>query len=297
MMRSISYVLLVFGFISLTACDSESHQTPAIKIKGSDTEYPLVKHLMEEYSKTTKVDITVFSGGTTDGIKALSMMECDIANASRSINESEISFNTQKGFSHKAIVFAIDAIAIITHSKLGIDSLSTLQLARIMDGTYTNWKQLDGPNLPITVFSRNAHSGTYVFMCDQFCKNGFPKNSIQLENNQQVIEKVKTTPGAISYVGCGAIREKSGKPTASIWTMNLYTEGGLAYSPFQELAVIAGEYPLVRPLYQYINTTQNKAINAFIAFELSEKGQRLVNRFGYYPINSYYEEMNKEHGF
>jgi len=297
MMRLKSYTLLLFGFGCFTACDSESPLTTVIKIKGSDTEYPLVKHLMEEYSKTANADILVASGGTADGIKALSLMECDIANASRSINETEIAFNMQKGFSHKAIVFAIDAIAIITHSKLGIDSLSTLQLARIMDGTYTNWKQLNGPNLPITVFSRNERSGTYVFMCDQFCKNGFPTNSFRLENNQQIIEKVKATPGGISYVGCGAIREKSGKPITSIWTMNLYTEGGLAYSPFQELAVIEGEYPLVRPLFQYINTTQNKAVNAFILFELSEKGQRMIRRFGYYPINSYYEEMNKEHGF
>lgn len=297
-MRSFVYFLFCStGFLVASCNEKIPVSDSSITIKGSDTEYPLVKHLAEEFSKDHSFPVTVFSGGTAEGFKALSLNECVIANASRGITEEEVAFNTNKGHSHSEIVIAIDAIAIITNPKLGIDSLSTLQLARILDGTITNWKSLGGPDVPIVVFTRNEASGTNAFIRNQFCKQGFPKNSVAVKDNREVIKKINTHLGGIGYVGSASIREKSGVPTANVWAMNLYIEGGRAYSPFQELAITSGEYPLVRPLYQYINDIDNKRVQQFIRFELSTKGQQLVKRYGFYPLTSNYQEQNKRNGF
>lgn len=297
-MRSFVYFLFCSTGLLVASCNEKIPASDSsVTIKGSDTEYPLVKHLAEEFSKDHSFPITVSSGGTAEGFKALSMDECVIANASRSITEQEVAFNTNRGHSHAEIVIAIDAIAIITNPKLGIDSLSTLQLARILDGTITNWKSLGGPDVPITVYTRNEASGTNAFIRSQFCKQGFPKNSITVKDNEEIIKKINTHLGGIGYVGSASIREKSGAPTSNVWAMNLYIEGGNASSPFQELAVIIGEYPLVRPLYQYINDRNHKWVLKFLHFELSPKGQQLVKRYGFYPLTSNYQEQNKRNGF
>jgi phosphate transport system substrate-binding protein len=297
-MRSFVYFLCCsIGFLVASCHEKIPASDASITIKGSDTEYPLVKHLAEEFSKDQSFAIMVSSGGTAEGFKALSMDECVIANASRSITEEEAAFNTKKGHLHSEIVIAIDAIAIITNPKLGIDSLSTLQLARILDGTFTNWKSLGGPDVPIVVFTRNEASGTNAFIRNQFCKQGFPKNSVTVKDNEEVIKKINKHLGGIGYVGSASIREKSGAPSADVWAMNLYIEGSNACSPFQELSVISGEYPLVRPLYQYINDRNNKWVQKFLHFELSAKGQQLVKRYGFYPLTSNYQEQNKRNGF
>lgn len=297
-MRSFVYFLCCSTALLVSACREKTPASDSVlTIKGSDTEYPLVKHFAEEFTKENGYPVNVYSGGTAEGFKALSMDECLIANASRDITEEEVAFNTNKGYSHAEIVIAIDAIAIITNPKLGIDSLSTLQLARILDGTLTNWKSLGGPNIPIVVFTRNEASGTNAFIRNQFCKQGFPKNSVTVKDNREIIEKINAHPGGIGYVGSASIREQSGVPSADVWAMKLYIEGGNAYSPFQELAVVSGEYPLVRPLYQYINDRNHKWVKKFLHFELSPKGQQLVKRYGFYPLTSNYQEQNKRNGF
>jgi phosphate transport system substrate-binding protein len=297
-MRSFVYFLCCSIALLVSACREKIPASDSVlTIKGSDTEYPLVKHFAEEFTKENGYPVKVYSGGTAEGFKALSMGECLIANASRDITEEEVAFNTNKGYSHAEIVIAIDAIAIITNPKLGIDSLSTLQLARILDGTLTNWKSLGGPNIPIVVFTRNEASGTNAFISNQFCKQGFPKNSVTVKDNAEIIKKINKHLGGISYVGSASIREQSGVPSADVWAMKLYIEGGNAYSPFQELAVVSGEYPLVRPLYQYINDQNHKWVKKFLHFELSPKGQQLVKRYGFYPLTSNYQEQNKRNGF
>ncbi|WP_407286542.1 PstS family phosphate ABC transporter substrate-binding protein [Streptomyces sp. BP-8] len=51
-------------------------------------------------------------------------------------------------------------LSLVANDKAGVDGLTSDQIRKIYDGTYTNWKQLNGHDLPIRLVSRDAGSGT-----------------------------------------------------------------------------------------------------------------------------------------
>jgi phosphate transport system substrate-binding protein len=70
-----------------------------------------------------------------------------------------------------------------------------------------------------------------------------------------------------------------------------------AVSPLNNDAVMAGLYPLFRPIYQFINgqPEPDSALAKFIKFELSADGQAVVVQSGFYSITSQDEHANQTH--
>ncbi|MDF1532825.1 MAG: hypothetical protein P1P72_11015, partial [ANME-2 cluster archaeon] len=56
------------------------------------------------------------------------------------------------------------------------------------------------------------------------------------------------------------------------------------------------KYPITRPLYQYTSSKPDKdsLLYAFLRFELSDAGQDIVGRAGFYPINKDDRAQNQE---
>jgi phosphate transport system substrate-binding protein len=67
-------------------------------------------------------------------------------------------------------------------------------------------------------------------------------------------------------------------------------------SPLKVSDVIKGDYPLTRPLYQYVKEKPENNVKNFILFELSGNGYKIIKEFGYFPINDYQKEINKLNG-
>ena len=64
-------------------------------------------------------------------------------------------------------------------------------------------------------------------------------------------------------------------------------------SPLNSLDVKSGKYPIARPLNQYTDGTPAGAVRDFIAFELSDTGQRIVEEEGFFVVPKEYLEFNK----
>jgi phosphate transport system substrate-binding protein len=281
------------------ACETGKDQTtePAITIKGSDTEFELVSEFARIFSEREKIVIDVEGKGSSSGIEKLIEGKIDIANSSREMTDDERQEALENGVNPVQAIIATDAIAFITHPGLGIDSLSLVQVQQILSGQILNWKELGGPDLRIKIYGRNTRSGTYKFVQNRFVsETGFVQTMIQLESNNAIIRAVKEDPAGIGYVGAGFIMEHDGKPNSEVWAMYLYAEGDKAYSPYETRAVTNGDYPVIRPLYQYFNNKPSGIIQSFLEFELSEEGQKIARDFGYFPISSYYESINRDNG-
>ncbi len=286
--------LLLLGF----SCESSpEEQSASIVIKGSDTEFELVSEFASVFSEQHDIVISVEGKGSSTGIEKLIEGQIDIANSSREMTEDEIEAAKENGVSPVQAIIATDAIAFISHPSVGVDSLSNIQIKRILAGEVTNWKDVGGKNRPIKVYGRNRKSGTFKFIESRFAQDaGFSEKIIQLESNQAIINAVMRDTCAIGYVGAGFLMDENGKPNSDIWAMYLYTEGDKAYSPYERTAVTNGDYPLIRPLYQYFNGTPQGIIKQFLEFELSEEGQQIIQKHGYFNVNSYYESINKKNG-
>lgn len=299
--------LLIASISLLISCKQEQkNQDPelaaiikrnTIVIKGSDTELQMVKNLSRSFSKEhTEVTIDLSGGGSGIGIEALINNETDIANSSREMKPSEIARAKQKGVNPIPIMFSVDALAIITNSKLGVDSLSTEQLSQILSGEIANWKTLGGPDLPIVIYGRDSTSGTYSYLKDKFIRAPYSAKMKHMHGNAEIVTAVKNNIASIGYAGVGYLMDENGKPNGSIWAMPIYIKGSRAYSPYEVAAVKKGDYVLTRPLYQYINGRPSTQIYDFIMSELTRRGQEIIKEHGYFPINDYQSEINRLNG-
>lgn len=290
------YLVFTLSFVLLTTCSQRPEGVENILIKGSDTEVNLALSLAEFYmDQEPKVSIAVTGGGSGMGIAALINGKTDIANASRPMKAAEISLAQDRGIQPEAIVFAMDALAIIVHPGLNINQFTLDQLGAIFKGDLTNWSELGGPNLAISLYGRQSNSGTFVYFRDAIVKGEYSAQLKQMNGTAQIVEAIKTDPAGIGYVGVGYVLDKEREAIVGVKVLDvLNKENNIAFSPLEVEAIQREDYPIVRPLFQYTNGKPKGQLKTFMRFCISEKGQQIVGANGYYPISEVYRLQNKQ---
>ena len=290
MKKFLRQMMLVMIAVLMTAT---VHADEMLQVKGSDTLINLVQRLAEEYmAKYPGKSVAVTGGGSGVGIAALTNKKCDIADSSRAMKDTEIDQAVARGVKPTRIVIAIDGLSVITNSQNSVTQLTIGEIGKIFRGEITNWSEVGGKNMPITLYGRQSNSGTYVFFRDFVLAGEYSSKMNSMNGNAQIIEGVKNDPSGIGYVGVGYVKSASG-----ITVLKVASKAGGTYSsPLNEEEVNKGIYPIARPLEQYINGMPAGAIKDFLAFELSPEGQKIVEEEGFFPIPKDYVEYNKRVG-
>jgi len=257
-----------------------------VQVKGSDTLVNLVQRLAEVYmEKNPGAAIAVTGGGSGVGIAALCANKIAIADASRAMKEKEYIAAKENGVVPVEISIAIDGLCFITSEAVNLKSLTKGQIGAIYRGEIKNWKEVGGPDMPVSLYGRQPSSGTYAFVQEEVMgnKNYTPKMK-QMNGNAQIIEAVKAEKGGIGYVGVGYALE-NGKVAGGIKVLEVAKDAKSApVSPLEPANVKSGKYPIARPLFQYINGKPKGAVLDFVKFELSPEGQKIVEEQGFYSI-------------
>ncbi|MEZ4937437.1 MAG: PstS family phosphate ABC transporter substrate-binding protein [Crocinitomicaceae bacterium] len=290
MKRTVIYASI--AFLTLSACQknlsesaNERETLKPIKVSGSDSEKALIQLMVKRFE--SNYDIQVEGGGSRIGIGKLLRGEAHIANSSRSMSAVEERNAKSAGVNPYSVIIAMDALAFITNAKNGVDSLSTIQIKKILSGEITNWKEVGGKNLPITIYGRDKNSGTHQYVKDLFLgEEDFPANTKIVISNKDIVDIVTEDSTSIGYVGVAFVKNEFNKVRKGIKAQNVFIEGEKrAYSPLEDQKVLDGSYPFVRPLYQYFNGKPTGELAKFVEFELSDEGQQLVFQYGYFPVS------------
>lgn len=264
-----------------------------LQIKGSDTLINMVQKLAEEYMKANPDKmIAVTGGGSGTGIAALINKKCDIANASRLMKGKEIELASSRGAAPVRIVVALDSLSIIVNPANPVEVLTVEQVGKIYKGEIKNWKEVGGDDMPIALYGRQSNSGTYDFMIEDVMKGDYSTSMKQMNGNAQIVEGIKADPSAVGYVGVGYAKNAEGIKVLKIASKT----GATAYSPLDVEHVKNGNYPITRPLNQYVEGSLQGAAKDFVAFELSPEGQRIVEEEGFFEISKEYQDFNKNAG-
>lgn len=182
----------------------------SITIQGSTTVNPIMMAVEEEYEKIhPNVRISITANGSGTGAAATIDGTADIGMLSRDLKTSE----TDAGL--VPTVIGKDGIAIIVNKSVtGIDNLTLDQIAKIYDGTYTNWNQLGGVDHAIDVCGRESSSGTRGAFEELLSGKvaGFSSSSVtdkmvEFASNNALLTHIETTDYSIGYVSLGIALE------------------------------------------------------------------------------------------
>jgi phosphate transport system substrate-binding protein len=271
-----------------------------IQIKGSDTLINLVQRLSEVYMEVNpNTAIAVTGGGSGVGIAALIANRVQIADASRPMKEKEMIAAKENGVIPYEIVIGIDGLSVITNGANPVKSLTVEQIGAIFRGEISNWKDVGDSNMPISLYGRQANSGTYVFFQEHVLnKKDYSAKMKRMNGNAQIVEGIIADKAGIGYVGIGYVYDDKGNLREGLNVLEVAKDTDSdPVTPLVAENVKSGKYPIARALYQYTNGKPKDAVKAFIAFEVGAEGQKIVEEMSFYPVSGEYLEQNKKAGF
>jgi len=257
-----------------------SAQAGNITVKGSDTLVVLAQKWAEAYmSKNADMKIQVTGGGSGTGFAALQNKSTDLCNASRKIKPAEQA-TCIKAFGKRPTEYKVclDGLSVYVSADNPVKELTVAQIADIFNGRTKNWKQVGGPDAPITVYSRENSSGTYEFFKEHVLQGkDFTSSAQTMPGTAAVLQAVAKDKNGIGYggaaYGAGAKHLKVKKDDASP-----------AIEPTEE-NVIKGVYPIWRYLYVYVNPALDKGdIQKYLTWIRGDEGQKVVKDVGYFPL-------------
>ena len=173
---------------------------------------------------------------------------------------------------------ARDGVGIIVHKTNPVAHLSKFQVIGIYTGKITNWKQLGGEDMAITVVSKAEGRSTLEIFSDYF---DLPYKAILanviIGDNQQGIQTVAASPAAIGYVSIGSA-EFEAQQGAAIRLVPLDDQVPTTAS------VASGTYAISRELNLVFKSPLSERLADFVAFAQSKDVAELVTKQYFVPV-------------
>ena len=263
---------------------------------GSDTLANLMTLWAEEFKRFyPNVNIQIQAAGSSTAPPALTEGTSNMGPMSREMKDNEIeAFENKYGYKPTAIPVAIDALAVFVHKDNPIEGMTMAQVDAVFSSTLKcgydqvidTWGQLGMTGAwerrDLQLFGRNSVSGTYGYFKETALCTGDFKNSVNEQpGSASVVQSVSTSINGIGYSGLGYT-------TSSVRSLPIAKEEGGEYFSASPENAIAGNYPLARFLFVYVNKEPNKPLapleQEFIKLVLSRAGQEVVLKDGYIPL-------------
>ena len=272
---------VIYGLLMLTLAltvNAVAGEKQTLLIEGSTSVGPIADAFAEAFMQNYEnLDITVKKTGSGDGAAALVDNRCDIAIMSRFMKAKEYTKAVSNEVFPVAHVVAMDGVCAIVHPSNPVTELTSEQIRDIYMGKITNWKEVGGADLAIVAISRDTSSGTYeTFHKLVMSKKEMAAGTEYVNSNPQAHTRVKTTSGAIGYVGIGFLDS------------NVKAVKVNGVMPTRQ-TIASGSYPIARPLFMFTNgyPKLGSMVHKFCSYYLSETGQEIIEAKGFVPVTNY----------
>ncbi len=271
--KSILTILLVIFFGCSSHSGSIKNDVNVLRIKGSDSMLLLVQRLADEYMiQHSETSISVEGGGSSVGIQALINGSADVCATSRPLTTDEVRQLAQQYQSIGVSVLCTkDALSIVVNPSNPISNLSIDEIKDIFCGKITNWKDVGGNDIPITVYSREPNSGTYLYFEEHvLLGEAYSGKCLVMPGTHAIIDAILHDSTGIGYSTFAYAKD--------IKRLSVNT-----VEPTQ-LNVRNGTYPISRYLYFYTIRQPEGTVKEFFDWVVGPEGQKVAKKNGYIPL-------------
>ena len=249
-----------------------SKVTGTVTASGSSALLPLAKLAGDQFkAKNPDVSMTINGGGSGTGLKQVFDGTVTIGNSDVAAEEKLSPEQAKQLVDHKV---AVVTMATVANKKIAdtVKTLSKDQLKGIFTGQITNWSAVGGPDLPITLISRPATSGTRAVF-EKFALDGAKEatnKSLETDDSGALIQTIADNEGAIGYVALSYLGKSDKVAPIAI--------GGVA--PTLE-NTYNGTYPVWGYEHMYTKGEAKDAAKAYLDFVVSDEFGKKIEEMGY----------------
>jgi phosphate transport system substrate-binding protein len=218
---------------------------------------------LDTFTKDTGIAIDLFVASSQSCVYRLLQDMTDVASSVRSLSQRE------KDFGLKAIPFAKDPLAVITNKSTPVDALTTEQLQMLFSGNVTNWKEVGGPDLAVTLVVPGDQTGAHKNFRRQVMHHNDVQYDYMTYTSTRVLEAIESLPaGAVSFISRGA---QITHPKVKVIQIDGTKPGDADYPFYQIFHLVTKGEPA-------------GVVKQFVDFTKSEKGKALIIERGMLPV-------------
>ncbi len=297
-------VLLAIVISLLVACSNSTQKkyndtstSGNITVTVDESLKPIIeaqKDVFEALYPDAKLNIIYTS--EYEAINLLISDSARIAIVTREMLPEEKSNFDKRKIVPRNILVGYDAIGIIVNKNRKDTLFSMEQIAGILSGKYSTWKDINPKNkaTPLRVVFDHAKSGAVRHLKDSVLNGAeLAKHCFAVNSNPEVIAQVEENINTIGVIGSAWISDRDDSTSSNflskIIVANLIPENpetaeSQSMKPYQAYVALK-QYPLYRKI-NIINPEGRYGLGTgFASFINSDKGQRIILKSGLVPAN------------
>lgn len=300
--NAINSKVLFYGILALvlSACQANKEQayeeTPTrgnIRIIADESYQPIIDSEVHTFTSlynyakiavTYKPEVDVINDFMNDSVKVI------VAN--RKLTDAQVQYLRDTQIIVRTTKVAYDAVAIIINKSNKDTLIDYNKIKEVFQGKIKTWNQINPKSGlgNINVVFDNTKSGNVRYMKEKFdIKTELPENFYALNTNEEVINFIAKTPGAMGIISVNWISDKDDSTSRSftkkikvVGVSHPYLADGEFYRPYQA-SIYTKSYPFVREVYFISRETFAGLGSGLISWVAAEQGQRIILKSGLVP--------------
>ncbi len=271
-------LLIVLAAFALVGCNPASQTSPTaveepakqivLTISGSGSTQRVLTAIADAFQADTPgYQLEILPGsGTGGGVQGVADGTLDLAAMARPPKDDELEATPDL----KYVEFGLGGVALFTHPDVNVSDVTSEQAVAIFTGEITNWSEVGGEDQDIVLCIRDEKDSSTVVLRETFFSDITFSETAQILTSQSDMEAaVAGLPGSVGFGSWVAVRASGSK-------VDFLTVDGITPTDPANLSL--------KPLGLAYRAERQDAVQPFVDWLLSEKGQTALKAFDVVPL-------------